>query len=889
MAFHVALALLLCGAAVASPREELERLGVRLDEAHATLSDDEVQALVDGLRALPEKLRVAPLRVQVSPDASDFGMGDATEAKPLWRDGAFILYAYREPVDERAHYRAEKLTQQERRTLWRRRAMVHARLQRFDDAWKVSRSQAFRLATGWLLPGDRPLARSELALNQYAWAYSRALGQKNASLDFVTFAEEALVTPSDISPERAEPLDDAVACQEFTKRRILRSALIRAGASSATLPPVPCPQFDQFSDVSGIDHVEIILSAPSSTSPESLFGHLLIRPVYKWSAETPAPSFEPVMEIGAFAGIDTPTIEYVWNGLTGGSTTFFAFNSMALVLKRSLESEQRSLTRFRLNLSPEETARLMQRMWELERRGYFPYYFFTENCAAWMQFLLDAVVDEERRLGRTGSFWVAPLQTLDSLAGLKAANGRPLLEPMAETYQPSGATALAEERKLEGIIEELKAQRPGIPWDQVFAARTSNNPVERRAMYDALADALPGAPPELSRALTRSLLRMERFAADDAAAREQKLKDKARIKTSVAALPTAEDLLVSRQRRYQRERAVERYVDESSLLVKLRTMMDALPLRELTPDEQADLERFAETQETFQRVAILHAQTTTAEQNRAMELAESLAARARAKDLQARSLFRSSSNRLQLGAAALRSGDGRLRPSLFLRGAVVAEDLGEPRVAGFGAEYGVKLGDVRALLGVEGDRPSVFWADVDVVQLRTLGRRPEYARTSLIHHVGWGIGFGYSHRRLLRDEQLHRLLISGDLFRTTLRSFDFARHLSLGIGALIDVPLAPAGLNTGLRSILLARLPLPGHGVNALRAELTLSQRYALLGRSRLVPIQEATAALEAPLFLSEHGGPGFVLRPRAELFAQRTGGGQFALTGFLLAAGEWD
>lgn len=891
----IALVSLLFGApAHADPRAALQAHGLSLDERAARLSDEEVQALLDGLAALPAKLRATRLRFAVSAKPSAFGMGDGSSDRPLWSDRGrtFHLYAYSEPADERALFRTEKLTAKERLSLWRRRAVVHAVMQRFDDAWRVSRGEDFTLATGWLRPGDRPLTRREERLNLYDWAYSRALGKRSSSLDFVTFAEEALVPPAAVSAERAEPIEDSVACQEFTKTRTLKAALVKAGAGfddTVLATPVRCELFEAFADRSAISHLELLLSAPSSTSAESIFGHLLLRPVYRWEAHTPSPSFQPVMEIGAFFGLNTPTHEYVWRGLTGNSVTFFAFNSMTVVLKRSLELEQRSLTRFRLNLSEDEVRRVMQRLWELERRGYFPYYFFTENCAAWMQFLLDGALDPERRIGRIGTLWVMPLSTIDALADATGANGEPLLLPVAEQHKPSGVIALAEEAKLDETVAELEAQRPSVDWDRLVDARHDTDGHVRKAAYAQLATALSSAPRPLAQRLSRSLLKVERFAADHAAGRERKVQDKARVVEDASRIPSADELLRRRQQRYQRERPAERFAAESASLLEFRTLYDTLPQRPLTASEQQEVDNAVAAREAFEAAALMFASFSSPDESRALDVLETVTEKARAEQDLHGSLFRSGSYRFSAGAAAFRSGNGRYAPAAFVSAALVSEQLGEPRVMGFGPEYDVRILNARALVGVERSLPSLLWGDLDVLQLRALGRRPQLARTSLLHRFGWGIGMSYAHRRAGPTMELHRLLIEGNLFGTTFRSVDFGRHLSLGVGAAIETPLYPvASLNTGLRSLLLARLPLPGHGINALRAELSFSQRVGLFGPGRQLAIQEGSVALEVPLFLTDHGKPGFVLRPRAELYGRRVSDA-LTVTGFVMAAGEWD
>ena len=73
-----------------------------------------------------------------------------------------------------------------------------------------------------------------------------------------------------------------------------------------------------------------------------------------------------------------------------------------------------------------------------------------------------------------------------------------------------------------------------------------------------------------------------------------------------------------------------------------------------------------------------------------------------------------------------------------------------------------------------------------------------------------------------------------------------------------------------------------------MRGELSYSFRYALLGPDRLTFLQDASAAVDLPLFLGRSGAPGLVIHPRVEAYARRAGG-MFTATGFGLLSADWD
>lgn len=856
-----------------------------LDEREAHFEETELRDLLLGLDALPEKFRrVVPfgtLTLQRHPEVKPFGMDD----QQRWSDGRtiFHLYAYADTNEPRASYRLEALSKEERASLWRRRAIVHAVMQRLDDAYHFSAGEDFRLVSVWLGSGDRPLQRGEQAMNRYAWAYSRELGRESASLDFVTFAEEALVTPSNVDPAHAEPIDDAVLCQEFSKARVLRQSFERAGVrdfkgTNFEAPP-RCPLFEEFARRSEFDHLELMFSAPSAASPESLFGHLLLRPVWKQAEAERAPSFEPVMEIGAFLGFGKPDPLYVWRGLTGRSTTFFGFSTLADVVKRNTEVDQRTLQRYRLHVSEEEALHVLQRMWELERRGYFPYQFFTENCAAYLQLLLDGALLPEHRVGRTGTLWVMPVITVDAFAALTGANGEPLLSRIPEPIPATGELAREAEREAEQRFDELAEQRPEL--SALNDERKSRDPRVRTAAYAKLRPLLLALPGEASKSLSRALQQIERYAADQAVARERRLKESARIREAAKGLPGEKELLLERQERFQRERPMDRIHAEASQTLKIRSMLEALPLRPFTEKEQQELEDAAATREAFLTATLLEADLIPPTENRARAAAERDARINAELHWQNGAMKRSGGNQLGIGAGVAQFSTA-FHPGVLLKAAAVRELLGEARVTTFGLQQEVHILDAQALIGVEKNLPSLLAGDLDVVRFRTLGITPELGRKSVFGGFGWGAGLSYSHRA----SNPHRLLLEGTLYAKGPTSAHYERHFAFGLSPELEVPLYPGGFTAGGRAVAFARIPIGSTGANAVRGEVSYAARYVLLGLDRKELKQELVLNAAAPLCLSRESGT--LLTPALELRMNRIAA-RSDTTGLFLLTLEWD
>ena len=202
------LSVVCIAASLGSPQLAEHRVLLELppgfDSASAQALTTELEA---GLDALPRRLQQfprGPLRIALRSEPSDFGMGSADPKRPEWSDdrSTFFLYAYEEPPDPRALSRLSRLTRSERERLWRRRAIVHAILQRWDELLHWSARPEWSSITGW-----EGTSRG----NDYLWAYSRARGMDSASLDLVTFAEEALVPAESLRDDTEDP-DERLEC-----------------------------------------------------------------------------------------------------------------------------------------------------------------------------------------------------------------------------------------------------------------------------------------------------------------------------------------------------------------------------------------------------------------------------------------------------------------------------------------------------------------------------------------------------------------------------------------------------------------------------------------------------------------------------------------------------
>ncbi|HEX8701537.1 MAG TPA: DUF4105 domain-containing protein, partial [Myxococcaceae bacterium] len=454
----------------------------------------------------------------------------------------------------------------------------------------------------------------EEAYLTYAGAFSRARGQVSASLDLVTFAEELFVPVESLRPE-ALGVDDQVRCQEFSKARAL-AELVVASELGALPARGPCPAFDRWADEESFSHFEVLMAAASGRQPESLFGHLLLRPVWREGTVAQGRGFSPVVQLVALTGMESKGLSYLMKGMTGGYDTAVLTTTLGDISHETLELEQRTLRRFRLQLTRTEQERLLERVWELERRGYFPYFFFTDNCASALLFLVNGVLEGDRRVRAPGWLWVLPTATLDQLARaeVEAPGGasQSLLEYIPDEFESTDARAERAHASREELLPLLATRLSENDYGRLRALHwrlQSSDPVKRRAAYGWMPKVISGVlgsvrtgEVEEVRKLLHSYVVwstwIERSAVDRAESVRLEL-ERAQVLGLRTKVPTAAESVVDRQRVFEREDALQRRLAVLDRVTLLREALATAPRRPYTAEEEATLEHAQATEDAF--------------------------------------------------------------------------------------------------------------------------------------------------------------------------------------------------------------------------------------------------------------------------------------------------
>lgn len=849
----VILVALLLGAsaadAFAAEATALEKAGIVLT-GQTPWPPELVADLSAGLEALPPALRRFPggtLEFELHPQPSALGMGDGSSERPEWTDGLrrFHLYTWADDDDERASYRLAKLPLDRQISLWRRRAVVHAVMRRWDEQQRFSSHDEWRQLVGWLDAFDRPFTFSHRALVTYPWAFSRRRGMTSAALDLATFAEEALVPVESLEAD-ALAADDRVRCQEFSRSRVLSAFLREAGADvGERLSPDGCDAFERWAQPASFSHFEVLFAAPSGVRPQSLFGHVSLRLVRKPGAFVTGPGTATIVELAALTGPAETGGKYIAKGLTGGFQAVFSTTSLAELLKQNLEVEQRSIRRFHLALSHTEALRALQRIWELERRGYVDYYFFSENCARMLIFLLEPVLEGGGKIDSPGQFVVLPASALDALSSVTVTRigsdgqrvARPLMSAVSPDFVSSRDEALEAERLRTDTLDAIVSRTSrAADWRRLHAKLRSSDAKTRDAAYreamgPLVEHTLESEPSLLSsvHAYVTASRRIERYALDRLDARQAAI-DVARLRLPEGTeVPTTEAMLEARQRSFQREDAAARLAGELDRVERLNALLASAPRREPTEDEAVLLDALAVQRRVFM-AALEH-------EGRLVDLAgptprgpSALQPTTPPANAQRSWHEASGASRLSVSMGAATTGWTTPAPAVTLRTALFAEELGQRRQRGIGASSELRLLDVRSTWALGLDWPKHLRTDFTPVGFRTIQRPPPTLRASVMDWLGWG--WAIDVRQRSDREQPLRAVASAELIAPLFTSASQQSQTLFAVGVAPEVRAVwlPKAVAMGAQVRLTQRTHLGGAHANALSLDLTWQPRWTLLG-----------------------------------------------------------
>lgn len=207
------------------------------------------------------------------------------------------------------------------------------------------------------------------------------------------------------------------------------------------LPQVECKQYNEWRAFVADDQVTLVFPAYHLNSPSSMFGHTLLR-LDDADEKNGSDWLSVAVNFGADVSHDDNSLFYAFKGLSGGYPGFFIVEPYFKKIQEYNQKEKRDIWEYPLNLTPQETRRMVEHLWELKEME-FDYYFFDENCSYRLLELLEVArpgIDLTSEYG----FSVIPV---DTIRGIKAAG---LIDDAH--YRPSQVTTL------ENLLRQIRLE-----------------------------------------------------------------------------------------------------------------------------------------------------------------------------------------------------------------------------------------------------------------------------------------------------------------------------------------------------------------------------------------------------------------------------------------------
>ncbi len=209
-----------------------------------------------------------------------------------------------------------------------------------------------------------------------------------------------------------------------------------------SLPGIECPAYKDWRKNVPAHKVSLIFPAYHLNSPSSMFGHTLLR-IDPEDSEQSSKWLSMAVNFGANIEASDNSILFAFKGLAGGYYGNFIVTPYYKKIKEYNRHENRDIWEYPLNLTPEETQRIVLHLWELKGIN-FDYYFFDENCSYRLLELLE-VARPSLQLKQQFGLTAIPVDTVRAIAQEKLISG---IE-----YRPSQST------NIHHLLAQLNSQQ----------------------------------------------------------------------------------------------------------------------------------------------------------------------------------------------------------------------------------------------------------------------------------------------------------------------------------------------------------------------------------------------------------------------------------------------
>jgi len=209
-------------------------------------------------------------------------------------------------------------------------------------------------------------------------------------------------------PNASEP-DAHPQCRFVARLHWLQKQLPQ---SLVGLPNVQCPEYEKWRVQVPGNKASLIFPAYHLNSPSSMFGHTLLR-IDPADDVNHSSWLSMAVNFGANIQASDNSLAFAIKGLAGGYSGTFIVTPYYKKIKEYNRQENRDIWEYPLNLTPQETEKMVQHLWELKGIN-FDYYFFDENCSYRLLELLE-VARPNLRLTEQFGLTAIPVDTVRTI------------------------------------------------------------------------------------------------------------------------------------------------------------------------------------------------------------------------------------------------------------------------------------------------------------------------------------------------------------------------------------------------------------------------------------------------------------------------------------------
>ncbi len=197
------------------------------------------------------------------------------------------------------------------------------------------------------------------------------------------------------------------------------------------IPKIACLKYKQWRKLIPDNQVTLVFPAYHLNSPSSMFGHTLLR-LDPAKSENSSDWLSMAVNFGANVREGDNSLFYAFRGLSGGYPGFFIVAPYFKKIREYNQKEKRDIWEYPLNLTQQETKRIVTHLWELQEIE-FDYYFLDENCSYRLLELLE-IARPSIELTNDFKYAAIPVDTIRSIERAGLITGA--------HYRPSQVTIL---------------------------------------------------------------------------------------------------------------------------------------------------------------------------------------------------------------------------------------------------------------------------------------------------------------------------------------------------------------------------------------------------------------------------------------------------------------